>query len=579
MNAKLPPFIKAKNDINFSASRPAELYMRMYLIPIVLSIVFLIFLTRLFQLTIVKGTYYAFIAENNRIREVSIEGQRGTIYDRKGRVLAESHISKSEDTKEDDQKDPITSPIEYSRTYNDGNAISHIVGYRQIASPKLLESDACENLLQLNDKVGVKGVEELFECHLRAIKGKRLVEVDSLGRSVKVLSQVEPKPGHNIKLSIDSDLHKKAYDIIEQNDITTTDKIDLKEKKIAIVALDPHTGEVLMLFSYPTFDPQAFEDQLPEVSDYFTDKDEPLFNRALLGTYPPGSVFKPVVAAGALEENVIDEHETIQDNGYIEAGPSRFHNWFYTKYGKTDGLVDLRKGLQRSNDIYFYTVGEKLTPEHIKDWATSFGYGKKTGIDLPEEAGIIPSDFWKRETIGDKWYTGDTYNLSIGQGYLLTTPMQVAHSILPFANGGKMCKPQILKLNAEENKDVLKTTKPICEDMGLAPETITAVREGMKQACESGGTGWPFFDFRVSLNDEEKESTSSATKRIEIGCKTGTAESHGVDTLPHAWFTIFAPYDDPSIVLSVLVENGGEGSNVAAPIAKEILKEYFERTE
>lgn len=579
MNAKLPPFIKAQSDINFSASRPAELHTRTYLIPIGLAVIFLIFLTRLFQLTVVKGTYYAFIAENNRIREISIEGQRGTIYDRKGHVLAESKIAKPEEQDEENEEDPIEPPISYSRIYNNGQAVSHIIGYRQIASPELLETDACKNLLELNDKVGVKGVEQLFECHLRAIKGKRLVEVDSLGRSVKVLSQVEPKPGQNLRLSIDADLHKKAFDVIEQNDITTTDTVDLTEKKIAIVALDPHTGEVLMLFSYPTFDPQAFEDQLSEVSDYFTDKDEPLFNRALLGTYPPGSVFKPVVAAGALEEDVIEEYETIEDNGFIEAGPIRFHNWYYTKYGRTDGLVDLRKGLQRSNDIYFYKIGEKLTPEHIKDWAGAFGFGKKTGIDLPEDAGTIPSDFWKRETIGDKWYLGDTYNLSIGQGYLLTTPMQVAHSTLPFANDGKMCKPQILKLNADENKDLLKSTNPVCEDMGLAPETITAVREGMKEACESGGTGWPFFDFRVALDEEEKEATTSATKRIEVGCKTGTAESHGIDTLPHAWFTIFAPYDNPSIVLSVLVENGGEGSNVAAPIAKEILKEYFERSE
>lgn len=651
MTVKIAPFQKAPKSVNFSPNRNFEQNIRIYLIPLGIAFVFLVFFARLFHLTIVKGAYYQYIAENNRIREIYLEGKRGTLYDRKGRVLAESAIADIDDgganikstaaasdgensdaestaaasdgensdaestvdapdnegpdtkttaTSPDNEKPDAESPDEspknadqdipaYTRTYSGAEALSHLLGYRQIASEAHLENDSCSQPLFLNDKVGVKGIEADLECVLRPVKGKRLVEVDSFGKQVRVLSQVEPKPGHDIELSIDSELQRRAYDILSGNEIQTSVEVDISEKKIAVVGLDPRTGEVLLLLSYPGFSPQDFEDQSPAVEDYLKDKDKPLFNRALLGTYPPGSVFKPVIAAGALEEHVISETDTIQDNGFIQAGPIRFHNWYYTQYGRTEGEVDLRKGLQRSNDIYFYKIGEKLTPEHIKTWAMKFGFGKRTGISLDDDAGLIPSDFWKRETIGDKWYLGDTYNLSIGQGYLLVTPLQVARSITPFANAGKMCVPQLLKLNSEMNAEVFDDLKPVCQNVGLSDNTIRAIREGMLKACEPGGTGWPLFNFSVQSsgnadsNDDSEESDSSRSsprkKPIQVGCKTGTAESHGFNTLPHAWFTVFAPYDNPEIVLAILVEEGGEGSNVAAPIAKEILKAYFERVE
>lgn len=583
MNARLPFFTKAQQDIRFRPSRPAEHHMRIYAIPLVIGLFFLIFFIRLFQLTIVKGTYYGFIAENNRLREVSIEGQRGTIYDRKGHIIAESTLDTKLDTKtadsenDDPSENSLATDIQsFTREYAHPEALAHVLGYRLIASKEHLEEDACSQPLKLNDKLGVTGVEGLFECHLRPTKGRRLVEVDSMGKAVRTLSQVEPKAGQSIKLSIDSELQARAHEVVRENDIKTSVTVNLAEKKIAVVGLDPHTGEVLLLYSHPTFDPVHFESSHPTAGAYFEDKEKPLFNRALLGTYPPGSVVKPVVAAAALEEEAITESETIEDNGFIDAGPNRFHNWLYTKYGRTDGDVDLRKGLQRSNDIYFYKVGEALTAEKIKSWANTFGYGKHTGIPLDEATGIIPSDFWKREIIGERWFLGDTYNLSIGQGYMLTTPLQVARSTIPFANGGKLCTPRLLRARAHENTDLLDNVEPECISLGLADETMNAVREGMKQACEVGGTGWPFFDFSIA---DDPEATDSATQRMEVGCKTGTAEAHKVDSPPHAWFTVFAPYEEPEIVLAVLVEESGEGSDLAAPIAKEILKTYFERKE
>ena len=226
-------------------------------------------------------------------------------------------------------------------------------------------------------------------------------------------------------------------------------------------------------------------------------------------------------------------------------------------------MVDVIKAIRRSNDIFFYKIGALLTPTKIKKWAEIFGYGTKTGLGLDEAEGLIPSLFWKEEVIKDRWYLGDTYNLSIGQGYLLVTPLQVTQATAVFANGGYLCKPQLLKVpsTASASKD-----KQNCKKLPISKKTLDLVRQGMKETCLAGGTGWPFFDFKP-----------------EVGCKTGTAESQSKETSPHAWFTVFAPYDPsaggPEIVLSVLVEEAGQGSDVAAPIAKEILKAYFERSE
>ncbi len=548
MNKKLPPFIRIDSDINFRPRSQKRDSYRIYLLPLLITAFFLIFTIRLFHITLVKGAYYKFASEDNLLTEKTIEGQRGTIYDRKGQKIA---YSEGQDKK-------------YRRVYSDGEAFAHLLGYRQIASKENLKDDACKEPLRLNDKLGVKGVEKLFECILRPIKGKELIETNAQGKFVKTVSKIEPKSGHDITLSIDAELQKRAYEVIVQNLPKSNEVVDYPHKKISIIGLKPKTGEVLLMLSYPSFDPQAFEDGVKDkVQGYLKNEEQPLYNRALLGTYPPGSVFKPVVAAAALEEKVITPTDLIEDNGFIEVGTNkqRFHNWFYTKYGKTDGMVDMVKGLQRSNDIYFYRLGEKLGNDKIKTWSSTFGFGKHTGINLDDSTGLIPSDFWKREKIGEKWYLGDTYNLSIGQGYMLVTPLQLALSTAVFAQDGMYCLPQVLKISDE--------ITPHCEKLNLEKETLSTIREGMKKACETGGTGWPFFNFEPVTKGQ----------RIDVGCKTGTAESHLKSGLPHAWFTIFAPYENPEIVLTVLVEESGEGSNIAAPIAKEILTTYFQRSE
>ena len=261
-----------------------------------------------------------------------------------------------------------------------------------------------------------------------------------------------------------------------------------------------------------------------------------------------------------MEEEKIDAKTEFEDTGVLKAGPLEFGNWYFLQYGKTDGMVDIIKGIRRSNDIFFYKTGELLTPEKIKKWGETLGYGSITRIGVTESDGLIPSPFWKEEKIRDRWYLGDTYNLSIGQGYLLVTPLQVNMTTAVFANGGYLCKPELLKVQS------LKSNPPAggqnCKKLPISDKTLQLIRQGMKEACSAGGTGWPLFDFQP-----------------KVACKTGTAESHGNNADPHAWFTVFAPFENPEIALTVLVENSGQGSDIAAPIAKEILKMYFERKE
>lgn len=543
-------------------------------------------ITRLFQLTIVKGSYYHSLSEENRIREIVIEAKRGKIVDRKGYTLVEnSDVEVTESLKR----------IVSKRYYKEGEAFSHVLGYRQIADKNDIGNDSCLHKLKLGDKTGKKGIEGLYDCELRGINGKKLIEVDAQGEFKRTLNVAEPVPGKTIHLAIDSDLQKRAFEVI-------------KDKKGVVAAMDPRTGEVLVLTSSPSFNPQEFEDNNSEViTALLKDEDRPLFNRGTEGTYPPGSVFKPVVAAAALEEDAVTRDTTVQDTGKVELGNREFGTWNFIEHGKTEGDVDIIKSLQRSNDIYYYKISEKLGPEKIKKWAEKFGYQSKSGLGIDEVIGTIPSPFWKQDVIKEQWYTGDSYNLSIGQGYVLATPLQVTLATVPFANGGKLCKPRLLKMGSPY------APKAECAPVGISEETLAIVREGMLKACEVGGTGWPLFNFRVrdyskpmptptvasgSANMAKLSPTAipveklwdptyllasnsamlAYTKPIQLGCKTGTAESMPGHK-PHAWFTVFAPYDNPEIVITVMLEEAGQGSDMAAPVAREVLKTYFERNE
>ncbi|MBI2051341.1 hypothetical protein HYT33_01115 [Candidatus Roizmanbacteria bacterium] len=534
---KLPLIEKGKDSASFRRGGNWDTRFVLFFFIFAVIVIFLIIVVRLFQLTIVKGDYYRRLSEENRIKKVVVEARRGTLLDRKGFVLAENTTPNL-----DEKGDRIRS----KRTYREGEAFSHLLGYRQLADRGDLENDRCLQKLKGGDRVGKKGVEKVFECDLRGRSGQKLIELDAKGKFKKTLTVIPPQDGKTLRLAVDYDLQKKAFELLR--DLPAGRQV----KKGAIVALKPKTGEVLALFSSPSFQPQDFEDNnQTAMNTFLTDPDHPLFNRVTAGTYPPGSIFKLFTGSGALEDKKIDETTQFEDTGIIKAGPLTFGNWYFLEYGKTEGMVDIVKGIRRSNDIFFYYVGQRLGPERIKYWAQVFGFGKKNAFSFEQEEGLIPSPFWKAEVLKDRWYLGDTYNLSIGQGYLLVTPLQTAFATSVFANNGFLCEPKLLK-----------DEKGNCKKLNLSKKTLELVREGMRQACAPGGTGWPLFEFKPA-----------------VACKTGTAESQDKKKGAHAWITTFAPYENPEIVVTVLVEHGGQGSDIAGPIAKELLKTYFSRSQ
>ena len=532
---KIPFIYREKlSNIHFDrqSEKPSEIIFFAYFFTVV--IIFVVIFFRLFQLTIVKGDYYRTLSEQNRIKEIPIEAPRGQILDRKGFVLAKSELPDTSKLKD----------INSKRVYSNPEVIAPLIGYRQQADTNDLLSDNCIYKLKLGDRIGKKGIESVYDCALRGVPGKKLIEIDAKGNYLKTIDIISPTTGQTVQLAMDLDLQKKAYEL-------------LAGKEGAIVINNPKTGAILGFVSSPSYNPQDFEDlNQGMIGKYLTDPKKPLFNRITEGVYPPGSLFKLAIATAALQEGAIDEKTQFEDTGQITAGTLKFGNWYYLQYGKTEGLVDIVKAIKRSNDTFFYQAGAKTGVEKIKKWAEILGFGKKTGIAMDEEVGVIPGPFWKQEMIHDQWYLGDTYNLSIGQGYMTVTPLQTLLATSVFANGGYLCQPQLLKNDVSN-----------CKKLPISQKTIDLIKEGMREACATGGTGWPLFEFKAS------------GKAIQTACKTGTAESESKSGLPHAWITVFAPYENPEIALTVLVETAGQGSDVAGPIAKELLKTYFERSQ
>jgi len=538
---------------------------------VLLIAVFILLIIQLFRLTVVEGKRYRELSEGQRIRERKIAAARGLIRDRNGEVVArnrpvykiarsawqvageeEFRIISHEEAIEIEAKgelDAANLRVEVVREYVGGESLAHVIGY----TGEVTEEEVVRGAWRIagGDKVGRMGVEEKYDEILRGVDGKELIETDAEGKPLRVLGKIDPQSGQELTLSIDYSLQEKAAEL-------------LKGEKGAVVVSDPENNEILALFSSPSFDSNLFVRDPSTgsergIGDILEDPETPLFNRAISGVYPPGSVFKIITAAAALEEKAIDKETEIEDVGVIQIGPYRFANWYFTQYGKKEENVNIVKAIQRSNDIFFYKVGEMLGVEKLAKWGRKFWVGKILGIDLPgEESGVMPDPEWKERVKKDSWFLGDTYHLAIGQGGLLATPLQVNFWTGAIANNGKLCQPKVKKLDVQESR-----LDEDCQKISLKGETISLIKEGMKKACEPGGTGWPLFNFKVG----EKE--------ISTGCKTGTAEFGDPEDRTHAWFTVFAPFDDPEIVITVLVEGGGEGSYVAAPIAKEILKEWF----
>jgi len=586
---------------------------------------FFVLLWRLFSLTIINGHTYRMLSDTNRTKQLIKHAPRGELLDRTGKPLAfNTEYFRILKPCEDNAKKICTSNIstsegeslknnglpsdwfletDYRREYALPEPLFHSIGYvGQVSEGELADEYYQLRGYKLGDVTGRSGAEAVFEEELRGKDGKEFVEVDAKGGVVRVLGRTSEVKGNSVSLSLDSGLAKAVVSAFP------------KGEKGAVIVAKPQTGELLALYSSPAFSSELLSRGMTsgEYEKITSDPNLPLFNRGIGGVYPPGSTFKIVTAVGALEEKAIQKDTLIEDTGEIKIGEFTFPNWYFKQYGRTEGMVDIVKAIRRSNDIFFYKAGEKLGITKLGNWAKKMGVGNLLGIELPGEAsGLMPDPAWKNATFqkpedliarSNEWYLGDTYHVSIGQGYLLTTPLQVNTFTNVIANGGKLCRPTIQK--TENGKQKTES----CKDLGIKKETIELVTEGMKEACSTGGTGYPFFNFKIqnaaTKAEDAKEGTSSAHFiSVPVACKTGTAEfglSVGAGNLKtHAWFTAFAPIPkenselqpqgralnserttisgEPEISVTVLIEGAGEGSDKAAPVAKKILEEWFSR--
>lgn len=430
-------------------------------------------------------------------------------------------------------------------------SLSHILGYTGKINDTEWASINKKDYLQ-TDSLGKTGVEKMYEPYLRGTYGKKIIEVDALEREQTTISVEPPTPGKNITLTIDLEAQNTLENALQK----TLDKN--KKKRGSAIALNPSTGEIYALVSLPAFNNNDFSGGISSstYAGYLKNTDHPLFNRAIGGNFPPGSTLKPVVAAAALEEHITTAQTTILSNGGVKVDRWFFPDW---KAGG-HGITNVAKALAWSVNTFFYYVGggyqdfKGLGARKVIEYLERFGLGSKTGVDLPgENKGFVPNPEWKERVKKEPWYVGDTYNISIGQGDTLVTPLQVAIWTAVVANGGFPVTPHVLeKVVNPFTKKITEYDRKKATSTLVSAGTIAAVRQGMR-ACVTYGS-----------------CKLLSQLPFTAGGKTGTAQwSRVKDT--HAWFSAFAPFNNPQVVVVVLVEEGGEGSVVSEPVANEFL--------
>ena len=587
----------------------ADVQRRLGILRVGLMLVVGLLALRLWHLQIREGPYYRDLSENNRTRAVTLEPARGLIYDRNGVLLANNVPSFSlyvtlEDVKDRQGlvstlaallnldpdfvnkklsggrvsrlqprkiKDRLTLreatiieshrldlpgvmiQVESQRNYPGGPIAAHLLGYVGEISAEQLEKPDFADLHQ-GSIVGQYAVEKYFDREVRGRSGQKSVEVDALGHEKRAVVAEKPVAGDDLYLTIDARLQKLAEDLLGQD-------------TGAIVAIDPTNGDILAMASRPTFDPNVLSKELTskQWAEIVQDEGRPLNNRATQGQYPPGSTFKIVMAAAALETNTMTPSSTVRCAGGYQFGNRLFRDWKASGHGQ----VDMSHALVHSCDVYFYTIGQRMGIDTIADYAKQFGLGQETGIELPSERlGIVPSTTWKQKAKGQPWFPGETISASIGQGYVTVTPIQMASVIGTIANDGLAFKPRIVKALLERDTGQRQDFEPALRGrLSVKPATIKLIKDALAGVVQEG-TG-----------------TRAKSPLVSIAGKTGTAQTAALRTGPekdipkkfrdHAWFVAFAPVDKPRIAVAVLAEHMGHGGSAAAPLAKEIIESYM----
>lgn len=432
-------------------------------------------------------------------------------------------------------------------------SLSHIFGYTGSITQEELERTPEEYLL--TDETGKAGLERQWEDDLKGEHGQTYVEVDALGQTMRVTDLRAKRDGYNLRTAIDLVLQEKIEMVLRER------MAEYNVRRAAVIAMDPRSGELLAVVSLPAFNSNDFAGRIPTdvYSALIENDDRPLFNRAISGSFPTGSTFKPVVLAAALQEGVVNAQTTFNSTGGL-----RINQWFFPDWqAGGHGITDARRAIAWSVNTYFYHIGggyedfTGLGVQRITDYARLFGFSEPLGVDIPNETGgFVPSKEWKETVKGERWYVGDTYNISIGQGDLLASPLQVAAMTSFFANGGTLYRPHVVSALLNPDNTIARTVEPeVIRHDFIDPEYIRVVREGMKGTVEYGSAR--------SLQQVD----------ADVAGKTGTAQWSSINP-NHAWFTGFAPYDNPEIVITVLLEEG-EKSDHAVAVARDILTWEF----
>ncbi len=554
----------------------------------------LVTFTGLVFVQVVMHEKYRAMSENNRLRVVPLPAPRGTIYDRNGSDIAKDELSFNVSLKRAAKatdamfirglsevlgieekavyqklKETELQPF-ISHTIAEDVGIEKAIRISEMGTEypgiflevttrrRYLKRSSCSNVLgyvglinreefqrlkpygfRMNDLMGRSGLERHYDDYIRGKHGGKQVEVDNRGREVRVLGLKEPVPGKSLQLTIDIRLQEFCDSLLEG-------------RRGAIVAISPKTGEIFALSSAPSFDPNAFVDSSRgrEVSGFLGDKHHPLVNRAVSGTYPAGSVFKPVMAVAALESGVINDKTFLRCDGSLVSGGRTFHCWYKNGHGD----IDLREAIKVSCNVFFWRVGLLLGADKIAEQASKMGIGSRSGVDLPFEAsGLLPSEAWKKKTMKEPWYAGETLNLSVGQGYLLATPLQVARMASVLANGGYLIKPYIV-----EKIEGVRVGAAEKVSLGISKKNLDSVRDGM----------------RLAVNDRRGTGKKALQKDFVVSGKTGTAQTSRNED--HGWFMGFAPFDNAKLTVVVFDEYGGKGGYFAAETAGKIFNKARE---
>jgi penicillin-binding protein 2 len=447
------------------------------------------------------------------------------------------------------------------RQYLNGAMTAQIIGFTGEVSKEDLDKENTEQLTS-GDIIGKFGIEKFLDAHLRGKNGAEQVEVNVAGRAVRSLGRIPSVSGDNVVLNIDLALQEAAWDAIA-------------DRPGAVVALDPRNGAILALVSSPSFDPNLFNGSIS--SDNWdklaNDRDNPMENRSISGQYPPGSTYKPVVAAAALEEGLITPETTFYCNGTFDMGDRIFRCW----QEKGHGHISLHRALVESCDVYFYNLGKMLGVDKIAASARAFGLGAPLGIDLTrEKSGLIPTKQWKLSRMREPWRMGETISIAIGQGFNLVTPLQLASIYATLGNGGILYRPRLIKQLETSDGHVVKTYSPEkLGDLPFRPKTIQLINQALWGVVnEKGGTGY------ILKRKEEDVSGKTGTSQV-VGlpqdAKARKAKRLTADLRDHALFACFAPYGNPEIAVAVILEHAGHGGAAAAPVARKVIDTYFAR--